>query len=60
MYPNDGPYDQYIDINGIPDLHSIVADGTNLLVGGSVTLNQLKALMEATADTDPGYAYCAR
>ncbi len=60
VYPNDGPYDQYIDITGITELKSIVADGTNLLVGGSVTLSQLMKLMEEVAGTDAGYFYCDR
>ena len=41
VFPNDGPYDQYIDVTGIRELHSYVLDGTNLLIGGNVPLTQV-------------------
>ncbi len=59
VFPNDGPYDQYIDITGVTELHEIVQDDTYLLVGGSVTLTELMAtLNQASARTE--YSYCAR
>ncbi len=61
MFPNDGPYDQYIDVTGITELHSVVMDGTNLLIGGNVTLTQVMATMESAAASDASaYGYCAR
>lgn len=38
MFPNDGPYDGYIDISDIPDLQFSSLDASGLVLGGSTTL----------------------
>ncbi len=61
MYPKDGPFDQYIDITGINELHEHTQEDPYLLIGGSVTLTSLMTILREAASADPvGYAYCSR
>ena len=45
----------------MPDLHAVVSDDTNLLVGAAVSMAKFTSVMQLAADTNPdGYGYCAR
>ncbi|KAG1683136.1 Xanthine dehydrogenase [Nymphon striatum] len=41
VFKNDGPYDHYIDIKNIPELHKITSNQSELVFGSTITLSEL-------------------
>ncbi len=61
VFPNDGPYNQYIDVTGVSELQTVVQEEPYLLVGGNVTLTTFMTTLKEAATADPvGYSYCTR
>jgi hypothetical protein len=57
VFNNDGPYDQFIDTTGIPELTSISTSPFSL--GAGVALSDFIAALEAQALANPmSYGYC--
>ncbi|XP_067931825.1 uncharacterized protein [Watersipora subatra] len=56
VYKQDGPFDEYIDINGVPELTAINHNANSLDVGAAVKLNQLMNTFEELSST-PGFEY---
>jgi len=58
VFPNDAPYGQYIDVSAIQELHSVVKSGSDLLIGGGVSLSQFATILEGAHDSDQsGFFY---
>ncbi len=51
MY-HDGPYDQFIDVSGVPELTAFTLD-PDLIVGGGVSVSDMAELLEGRAAADP-------
>lgn len=58
IYKNDGPYDGYIEVNDIPELHYTSLEATGLILGGGVTLTTCIDQFR-TAMSTPGFVYAA-
>lgn len=56
VYKNDGPYDLFVDINKVRELHQISKD-TPLIVGGGVNLTDLQGILSSIGSTNPDYWY---
>lgn len=56
VYKTDGPYDVYVDINNIGDLHKI-SKNTPLIVGGGVNLTDLQGILSSVGSTNTDYWY---
>ena len=60
VYPNDGPYTNYIDVRKLAEL-SVVIKTPELVIGGNVTLTNFIDVMEEMAKNDPkNYSYCSQ
>ena len=51
--------DTYINITKVPELHTISTSGSSFTIGGSVTLTNFIAALEAQSSIQ-GYSYCAQ
>lgn len=61
IYNSDGPFDQFIDVTGIPDLTSILPPPGPFIVGAGVALNDFIDALEVRAQADPiGFGYCTQ
>ncbi|CAL8096700.1 unnamed protein product [Orchesella dallaii] len=51
IFKNDGPYQTFIDINGIPELRKTVVDDSGITIGGGVSLTQIINLLQEANET---------
>ena len=51
VYKNDGPFDVFIDIKNVPDLHQVIKTSKLLSVGSSVQLKNLIDIMNDYSST---------
>ena len=58
IFNEDGPYDQYIDISGVPELFTIGPDP--FIVGGGVSLGDFINECERQAAVNTNYFYAAQ
>ena len=56
VYKNDGPFDVFIDIKNVPDLHQVTKTTSLLTVGSSVQLKNLIDVMSDFSSTS-GFEY---
>lgn len=56
MYKNDGPYDAYVDITRIGELHQITRS-TPLTIGGGVTISNWIELFDTIGSVNSDYWY---
>jgi xanthine dehydrogenase/oxidase len=56
VYKNDGPFDVFIDIKNVPDLHQVTKATSLLTVGSSVQLKNLIDVMNEFSSTS-GFEY---
>ena len=56
VYKEDGPYDAFVDLSCVAELHSYSVT-TPVTVGGAVTLSALQELLASIADKNSDYWY---
>lgn len=58
LYPNDGPFQGFIEINDIPELHFVSKEAKEMVLGGAVTLTAAIEQFRQAADTQ-GYVWAS-
>lgn len=56
VYKDDGPYDAYIDVTRIEELHAI-SQTTQFTVGGNVTIAAFMNALSCIPSVNPDYWY---
>ncbi|ODN05821.1 Indole-3-acetaldehyde oxidase [Orchesella cincta] len=51
IYKNEGPFQTFIDINGIPELKKTVVDDNGITIGGGATLTEVINLLQDASKT---------
>lgn len=55
---DEGPFQAYVDLQNVPELHEKRMESDHLTVGGSVSLAELiQILRKAGTSGNPGYSY---
>ncbi|XP_069792527.1 xanthine dehydrogenase/oxidase-like isoform X2 [Narcine bancroftii] len=55
VYKNDGPYQVFLDVKGIPDLYTVSMEPSCLKVYSNVSLNSLIGYLKQYSDQSPTY-----